>query len=344
MTKNSDGNYLVSVRHADTLALVSGEDGHIIWRCGGRNSDFTIEDDALFSRQHHIRYLEHSNTRSIVTLMDNAIGNMELDTQPATHNSSRGLMLELNHKPDEPFTARKVKQYLRPDGGYNDRRGSMQILPNGNVFMAWTDAGYLSEHSDSDEVLMEARWLNDDRFGTYRGYKYNNWIGMPNTLPDVKAIGYQGEGGMNDVVLYASWNGATEVRQWKFLSNGRPIGVVPRRGFETVFTAANVTGHVSVQALDVDDRELGLSEEVVVEWRGGSTVAQHFDETDSSTNARPREGILTRPLVVGVMAVLSFIGCVAIFWFVFLLVLDMRRRFPWHKAEATYKEIPMEER
>ena len=47
--KCPDGHYLLSARHADTIYKVSKDDGSILWRLGGVQSDF--ESDFRFSRQ-----------------------------------------------------------------------------------------------------------------------------------------------------------------------------------------------------------------------------------------------------------------------------------------------------
>jgi hypothetical protein len=63
--------------------------------------------------------------------------------------------------------------------------------------------------------------------------------------------------------VYASWNGATTVTDWRVLSGPaasalRPTRSVPRRGFET---SAQITAakYVAVQALDARGRVLASS-------------------------------------------------------------------------------------
>lgn len=335
--KNSDGDYLVSIRHLDTLLLVSGKDSKIIWRCGGKFSDFTFEGDAAFSRQHDARYLEHDADHSVISLMDNAIGDMQHDSQPATHSSSRGLILELKHKQGEPYTARRLKHYIRPDGGYADRRGSLQILPNGNVFMAWTDAGYLSEHTADDEVLMEARWFNVERFGTYRGYKFDGWIGRPDIPPDIKALGY-GSKSANTVVIHASWNGATEVHGWKFFADGQLLGVVNKTGFETTLAATNITGPIWAEALDAHDGNLGRSRKAEIDWSHGIFVSQK-DEALQGYWAP----VAAHPFMAFALLLLNIAGCVALVRLLWAVVSLWKHDFPWHRKNPAYKEVPMDD-
>jgi hypothetical protein len=64
------------------------------------------------------------------------------------------------------------------------------------------------------------------------------------------------ERGSDDkVTLYVSWNGATEVATWEVLAGPepdqiKPIGSVPRHGFETAITVGTAERYVGVQAKD----------------------------------------------------------------------------------------------
>ncbi|KAK5163327.1 uncharacterized protein LTR77_010700 [Saxophila tyrrhenica] len=340
-TKNSDGDYLVSVRHTDTLFLVSGKDGRILWRCGGKQSDFKFEKGAKFSRQHHARYLEHNSKRSVISLMDNAVGDLQQDKQPATHDYSRGLILELEHQKGKPFVARMLKQYKRPDGAYGDRRGSLQILPSGNVFMAWTDGGYLSEHTDHDEVVMEARWLKEGRFGTYRGFKHDGWVGRPKTPPDVKAIGYRDATSETTVTaIYVSWNGATEVRRWRFSVGGTILGAIDKTGFETVFTVLNASGTVIVEAFDKNGKSIGNSEDVEIEWTIGEGASSGTTNMDNSLDAVVYRGLSTHRFLFMAMVLLSLVGLGTVFWVGSSWLVRFKRR---RRRAGSYTAVPMEE-
>lgn len=68
--KDMNGNYLVSARATNTIFLVSGVDGSVIWRLGGDNSSFT--QDFVFSRQHHARIRKQTDKHMTITFFDNA--------------------------------------------------------------------------------------------------------------------------------------------------------------------------------------------------------------------------------------------------------------------------------
>lgn len=273
--KNADGDYLVSFRHLDAIMLVSGDDGHIIWRLGGKESDYVFDDGLVFSRQHHARFVSHDEERTVISFLDNASG--EDDRQEPSNEYSRGLILELvrpssdpagsEDGSDGPWRASLLREFPRPDGGLTHKRGNLQRLDNGNVFMAWTDAGYLSEHDANGTALMEARFLTEDRLGTYRAYKSDRWVGRPNMPPDIKAYGYGTGLDESTTAIYVSWKGATEHRFWEFYSDGELLGpAIDRTGFETVYVTTNRTGMVRAKAIDAHGEYLGESVEVPTEY------------------------------------------------------------------------------
>ena len=73
LEKTAFGHYLVSMRHTNTIYLISGLDGHIVWRLGGRTSSFMHLDGLNFSAQHDARILsEHIHGTIMLSLFDNA--------------------------------------------------------------------------------------------------------------------------------------------------------------------------------------------------------------------------------------------------------------------------------
>lgn len=70
--KDSEGNYLLSLRHTDALYYIDGESGDIIWRLGGVKSDFEFGEDVEFSRQHHVRWRGTDGDKMRISILDNA--------------------------------------------------------------------------------------------------------------------------------------------------------------------------------------------------------------------------------------------------------------------------------
>lgn len=73
--KNEAGDYILSARFTNTIYMISGQDGHIIWRLGGKFSDFNM--DFTFSKQHHARFIESNSTRTVISFLNNASDELE---------------------------------------------------------------------------------------------------------------------------------------------------------------------------------------------------------------------------------------------------------------------------
>ena len=68
----------------------------------------------------------------------------------------------------------------------------------------------------------------------------------------------------NELEVYASWNGATEIESWEVLAGPHPgrlesVGSVPRDGFETAMLVKTSEPYVAVQAKHRSGRVLGSS-------------------------------------------------------------------------------------
>ncbi|KAJ5628580.1 hypothetical protein N7490_010808 [Penicillium lividum] len=243
--KNEDGDYLVSARFTDTIYKVSGKNGSIIWRLGGKRSDFTT--DFQFSRQHHARWLESNETHATISLLNNAA---DPDSQIADYSS--GFIVALHTEQALRMRATLTAQYIRPDRQITNMRGSIQVLNDGN-----------SEFTASGDCVMDASFTTD-RFNTYRAYKYN-FTGSQVEPPTIKSLAYGVQPSTTVTVVYLSWDGATEVRSWNFYNNMTSsshssfVGNTPKLGFESMFIYNGYIESVWAEALDADGRVLRVS-------------------------------------------------------------------------------------
>ena len=67
--------------------------------------------------------------------------------------------------------------------------------------------------------------------------------------------------------MYASWNGATEVAQWRVLAGAspsslKPLTTVAENGFETAIPLHSTAGYFAAQALNAAAHVLGTSQTV----------------------------------------------------------------------------------
>lgn len=268
LDKFTDGDYLLSARHADTLYKISKDDGHIVWRLGGRFSDFEM-GDWNFTRQHHARFLSQNETHTYVSVFDNAKG---ADVQKPSSPNSRGLIILLRTD-TEPMTAEMVAHYDHPygPGHYAYRRGNFQILKNNNTFLCWSEQSLQSEHRKDGSKIMEARMV-PNWIGTYRGFKYE-FVGLPKQPPDVISK-TESKGPVHNFTktnVHVSWNGATEVKNWVFYKSTKDgktqvrIGSKPRSGFETSFEWEGFASYVVVEGMDKTGNSLGASKVIETE-------------------------------------------------------------------------------
>ena len=129
MDKDSNGNYLVSLRGPSTTYCVNSTDGAIIWRLSGKYSDFTMGTNASFWYQHNPRYLSDVNTSPLyISVFDNAEGG----GAPA-EAEARGLILEVD---TDAMTAEVYAEYFPSFDNVADSQGSMTVSGD-SVFIGW---------------------------------------------------------------------------------------------------------------------------------------------------------------------------------------------------------------
>lgn len=256
-----DGHLLVSARHTWSVYKLDRRSGEVIWRLGGKSSDFAHDNKLLFAWQHDAR---QPGPGSITVFDDGAAQFADGFGQRNTESQSRGVALAV----DERARSVSIRQlYRHPKPLLSPAMGNFQTLPGGNVLLGWGDLGFASEFDP------DGRWLNDARFGnrhdSYRAYRYP-WRGTPVDRPALAVrtlAGSVAPGLTGGRALYASWNGATEISAWLVERGGRrddlrTVGTAPRRGFETVIPLAGPArggGYARVTAVDGSGRRLGSS-------------------------------------------------------------------------------------
>ncbi|MCC6865482.1 MAG: aryl-sulfate sulfotransferase [Ignavibacteria bacterium] len=159
---DNDGNLLISSRHLDEITKINKTTGAIIWRLGGKNNMFTINDDIPFSHQHDIRRISNGN----ITFFDN--GNFRF---PEYSRAAEYSLDETNH------IATRVWQFHRDPQAISSWGGNAQRLPNGNTLIAWGGCvNTVTEVKHDGTVVFEGSYVPG--IFTYRGYKYD-WESSP---------------------------------------------------------------------------------------------------------------------------------------------------------------------
>ena len=241
-----DSNLLVSAKGTCTVYKVNRSTGEVMWRLGGEKSDFTTGLGTRTAYQHDAR----RQPDGTITIFDNG-------ADPKVHDQSRGIVVELD---EDKMTATLVSEYTHPDRLLAGSQGNMQVLPNGNAFIGWGNQPIFSEFNSDGELLFDASF--PPKHESYRAFSFQ-WNGQPSDRPAVAAE----RGPDDEVTLYASWNGATEVATWEVLAGPNPeelevVASVPRNGFETAITARTPELYVVVQAKNRSGRVLGTTKVV----------------------------------------------------------------------------------
>ncbi len=242
-----DGNLLVSARNTHALYEISRRTGRILWRLGGKKTDFSLGRGVRFAWQHDAR----RQPNGTITLFDNGAA-------PPVEKFTRVLVLRVD-------SARKrvtlVRSFVHPKRLLTPFEGNAQFLPDGHVVVGWGANPYFTEFDARGRVLLDAYFGHGKPPGkdadSYRVYRFP-WRGHP-AGPPALAI----ENG----AAYVSWNGATDVARWRLLVGeaNDDVGVVRtvrKTGFETAIRLpekGRLTRFVAVEALAADGSILGTS-------------------------------------------------------------------------------------
>ncbi len=244
----ADGSIIASARHTWCCYKIDRRTGRVTWRLGGRKSDFALDDRSRFSWQHDFRQRRDGS----YGMFDNGAGITR------ERDYSRGLVLRLD---EASRTAAFVAEYVHPERLSAPTQASFRELADGGSFIGWGQMPHFSEHNADGTVRLAGHLPADNQ--SYRACKAE-WTGEPQDQP---ALGVRVENG--NVVVSASWNGATRVARWRARSGTQPgalSGAVEavRTGFETTLTISGTPGYVVAEALDSTGKVLGASSAIPV--------------------------------------------------------------------------------
>lgn len=238
-----DGNFLISARNTHTIYELDRKTKNVLWRLGGKKSDFAMGPGTNFEWQHDAR----RQPDGTITLFDNGAA-------PPVEKFSRILRIDA----DTPtMKATLLRAYHHPQRLLAPFEGNAQALPDGHTLVGWGGVPYVSEFDASGHMIFDMRFgkltgritgPNQDA-DSYRAYRFV-WHGYPLDAPAAKA---------KDGKLYVSWNGATEVARWRLMVDGNPSTTTTKTGFETAVPLPAGAMHVSAVALSAQGTELGRS-------------------------------------------------------------------------------------
>ena len=240
------GAVLVSMRNTSAVYKVDLASGKVDWELGGKHSSFRLGSGVSTFFQHDAE----PQPDGTITIFDDGGG-------PPNPRPGRGIRVALD---TTHMTARLVAEYEHSPKLKTNFEGSVQGLPDGNVFIGWGQQPYFSEDDSHGHQTFDARFVVPS--SSYRAYRFS-WSGqpLPSATPPAAAVG---PGPVGTTNVYASWNGATDVAAWRVLSGASssalsPVSSKNFAGFETTIPVPTQLPYFSVQALDSGGNVLATS-------------------------------------------------------------------------------------
>lgn len=204
------------------------------------NGSDTTQPVLTMSWQHHARFVPGTNETQITLFDNHGTATNHGDCKALC---SRGLHVAINDTISPP-TVKLLREFRHPAQLQAQSQGSVQPLsPSmdglGNVFIGWGRCPSFTEHNSQGETVMDVQfspWHSDeipDALDNYRAYKMN-WSATPWWDPAIAMRKDQN----GELVVYLSWNGATEVAYWVVRGAHNPI----RGNYDKVITEGSRTG------------------------------------------------------------------------------------------------------
>jgi hypothetical protein len=230
----SDGDLLLSARNSWALYDVDLHSGGFRWRIGGAHSGLRLGPGVRFYWQHDAEF----QSGGLISVFDNG-------SNPPKEKQSRGLLLKPNFR---ARTVALVKELANPSQTLlSESQGNLLSLPGGNWLLGYGRLPNVTEFDPAGRVLLDATL--GKQVQNYSS-SLSQWQAQPNHPPSVSA-----RPASNATTVYASWNGATNVANWRVLAGGAPgrlapVATAPRTGFETAITITGAPPYIAVQALN----------------------------------------------------------------------------------------------
>jgi Arylsulfotransferase (ASST) len=227
------GRLLVSARNEWTVYEIKMKTGRIAYNFGGKNSSFRFGPGAHFEWQHHAT-MQSDGT---MTVFDNGAGSYKVERH------SRALRLRIDYGKRRVAL---VRAYMHRPPLLAGSQGSVQVLKDGNVFVGWGSARYLSEFENRGGQLFSMHYHSP--MVPYRGFRFS-WWGQPATRPNLATVATK-----RGTRVYASWNGVTDVSTWRVLAGHsqhhlKAVETFPKTDFETTMWVRRSAAFFAVQAL-----------------------------------------------------------------------------------------------
>jgi hypothetical protein len=240
---DEDGNLLVGARNTWTAYRIDRRSGAVLWRLGGKKSDFTLGAGVAFAWQHNPTA---ADDHGLIRIFDN-------EASPTVLPYSR--VIWVRHD-DVHKTATLERWFKHPDNLSAGSQGNAEALDNGDTFVGWGALPRFSEFDRENNLVFDAAF--PEGYNTYRAYRYV-WVGEPDVAPTATAEVTDDDA----TIVHATWNGATEVARWDVLdvSGSRPslVASAAWNGYDTAIPVDEALTSIVVVAFDRAGIEIGRS-------------------------------------------------------------------------------------
>jgi hypothetical protein len=251
-----DRTILVSARNTSAVYGIDAVTGDVRWTLGGKLDEAGIARRGArvqFCAQHDARRLPNGD----ITIFDNgglALGN----ERSCPLHKARAQQFRVDRKTGRARLVRSIPSGPSSENGAGylvSAMGSARRQANGNTLISWGTNARITEVTPGGRVAFALRL---GRY-TYRTVR-SGWKGLPPGRPLVEA-----RLRANGTTVWASWNGATEVRRWRVLAGTSPAALRPVGSFgfvplETRMELGMAASYLAVQALDSAGAVLGESQ------------------------------------------------------------------------------------
>ncbi|KAJ7487212.1 ASST-domain-containing protein [Mycena galericulata] len=256
--KDSAGDYLISSRHCQTIYKID-KNGTIVWRLGGKASDFTaVGENTDIHWQHHARWRMND---TVISVFDDGAARLGatlfIDETVAT-----GKYLNVDQS---AMTVSLAKRFF-PSIANNVSTAEGSIEPYGDhILVGYGSNPWIEAYDAASEGVVFSVTIGPNNASFWKGGITNyrvfqtstlEFTGHPTQPPNVSLTGGN---------VYVSWNGATHVASYTLLTGPSPGEVetevvsVAKTGFETKMSAAGSEAFISVAALAANGTTLGTS-------------------------------------------------------------------------------------
>ncbi|KAJ5690665.1 hypothetical protein N7462_005057 [Penicillium macrosclerotiorum] len=238
--------YIVSL-HGFCSVYAIDSTGKIKWTLNGQTGgDFKLALGTTFCFQHDVRIESQINNTVTLHMHNNDNAPFSKGTAATT-----GLLLDLDL--DTKTVSLNRRLWDADHMVYAVSQGSYQDLANEHVLLGHGAIPQLEEYDEAGRVVMRARFGYDNLMMSYRALRAA-WKGWPTTIPSAYACAAQTATGTAQVRVYASWNGATDVKSWEVhmgskKNNLHRVAAALHNGFETEIRIVSEGTYVMVKAL-----------------------------------------------------------------------------------------------